>query len=224
MSNTALTGATAFVVPPHTPVIAVLRASTADYFLDAARALYDGGIRSIEVTLTTPGALNALSQLHSEFGEDTFLGVGSITGVDDANRAIDAGAQYLVTASLRSDVIDLARARSVPVVPGALTPTEISTGWAAGATAVKVFPAGSVGGPAYISAVRGPMAAIPLVPSGGVQIEDISAYLSAGAAAVGLGGPLIGDGLDAEGDRKALKERAARATDAARAAYARRTQ
>ena len=197
------------------PLVAILRASDAGRFLDVGRVLYEAGVRGIEVTLTSEGALEAFGRLREELPGDALLGVGTVRSVADAELAAAAGAGYLVAPDLRPEVVGWAVERGLPVVPGALTPTEVAAAWAAGATAVKVFPVSAVGGPAYVKAVRAPLPEAPLVPTGGVGIDDIGAYLDAGAAAVGLGSPLLGDAGDPDGDLAALADRARRAVAAA---------
>jgi 2-dehydro-3-deoxyphosphogluconate aldolase/(4S)-4-hydroxy-2-oxoglutarate aldolase len=197
------------------PVVAILRAEDAGRFLEVGRVLYEGGVRAIEVTLTSRGALAAFGRLQAELAGDAVLGVGTVRSVGDAELAVEAGATYLVSPDFRPEVVAWAVERQVPVVPGALTPTEVAAAWGAGATAVKVFPVSAVGGPAYVTAVRAPLPEVPLVPTGGIGIDDIGAYLAAGAAAVGLGAPRLGDAGDPGGDLDALAERARRAVAAA---------
>jgi 2-dehydro-3-deoxyphosphogluconate aldolase/(4S)-4-hydroxy-2-oxoglutarate aldolase len=197
------------------PLVAILRAADAGRFLEVGRVLYEAGVRAVEVTLTSTGALEALGRLRAALPEDALLGVGTVRSAADAERAVDAGATYVVAPDLRPEVVAWAVAHGVPVVPGALTPTEIAAAWAAGATAVKVFPVSAVGGPAYLEAVRAPLPEVPLVPTGGVGLGDIGAYLAAGAAAVGVGSPLLGDAGDPGGDLDALAGRARRAVAAA---------
>jgi 2-dehydro-3-deoxyphosphogluconate aldolase/(4S)-4-hydroxy-2-oxoglutarate aldolase len=197
------------------PIVAILRAGDAGRFLEVGRVLYEGGVRAIEVTLTSEGALEAFGRLKGELAGDALLGVGTVRSVGDAELAVEAGAAYLVAPDLRADVVAWAAARDLPVVPGALTPTEVAAAWAAGATAVKVFPVSAVGGPAYLKAVRAPLPEVPLVPTGGVGIDDIGAYLDAGAVAVGIGSPLLGDAGAPGGDLRGLAERARRAVAAA---------
>ena len=193
------------------PLVAILRAAGAGRFLEVGRVLYEAGVRGIEVTLTSEGALEAFGRLREELPGDALLGVGTVRSVADAELAVAAGAGYLVAPDLRPEVVGWAVERGLPVVPGALTPTEVAAAWAAGATAVKVFPVSAVGGPAYVEAVRAPLPEVPLVPTGGVGIDDIGAYLDAGALAVGLGSPLLGDAGDPDGDLAALADRARRA-------------
>jgi 2-dehydro-3-deoxyphosphogluconate aldolase / (4S)-4-hydroxy-2-oxoglutarate aldolase len=197
------------------PVVAILRAADAAQFLEVGRVLYEGGVRAIEVTLTSRGALAAFGRLNDELPHDAALGVGTVRSVRDAELAVEAGATYLVAPDLRPEVVAWAVGNGVPVVPGALTPTEVAAAWAAGATAVKVFPVSAVGGPAYVKAVRAPLPEVPLMPTGGVGIDDIGAYLAAGAVAVGIGSPLLGDAGEAGGDLRGLAERARRAVAAA---------
>jgi 2-dehydro-3-deoxyphosphogluconate aldolase/(4S)-4-hydroxy-2-oxoglutarate aldolase len=197
------------------PVVAILRAADAGRFVEVAGVLYEGGVRAIEVTLTSEGALEAFGRVREELPGDAMLGVGTVRSAGDAERALDAGATYLVAPDFRPEMVGFAVRRGIPVVPGALTPTEVAAAWSAGATAVKVFPVSAVGGPAYLEAVRAPLPEVPLVPTGGVGIDDIGAYLAAGAAAVGLGSPLLGDAGDPDGDLGALADRARRAVAAA---------
>jgi 2-dehydro-3-deoxyphosphogluconate aldolase / (4S)-4-hydroxy-2-oxoglutarate aldolase len=197
------------------PVVAILRAADAGRFLEVGRVLYEAGVRAVEVTLTSAGALEAFARLREELPSDALLGVGTVRSAGDAERAVGAGATYLIAPDFRPEVVSWAVERGVPVVPGALTPTEIAAAWGAGATAVKVFPVSAVGGPAYLKAVRAPLPEVPLVPTGGVGIDDIGAYLAAGAVAVGIGSPLLGDAGDPGGDLDGLGERARRAVAAA---------
>jgi 2-dehydro-3-deoxyphosphogluconate aldolase / (4S)-4-hydroxy-2-oxoglutarate aldolase len=197
------------------PLVAILRAADAARFLEVGRVLYEGGVRAIEVTLTSAGALDAFGRLAEELPGDALLGVGTVRSAADAEAALTAGAAYLVAPDFQPDMVAFAVARGLPVVPGALTPTEVAAAWAAGATAVKVFPVSAVGGPGYLRAVKAPLPEVPLVPTGGIGIDDIGAYLAAGAAAVGIGSPLLGDAGDPDGDLSALADRARRAVAAA---------
>jgi 2-dehydro-3-deoxyphosphogluconate aldolase / (4S)-4-hydroxy-2-oxoglutarate aldolase len=199
------------------PVVAILRAGDAGRFLEVGRVLYEGGVRAIEVTLTSRGALEAFGRLREELPGDALLGVGTVRSAADADRALDVGATYLVAPDFRPEMVAFAVERGIPVVPGALTPTEVAAAWAAGATAVKVFPVSAVGGPGYVKAIRAPLPEVPLVPTGGVGVDDVGAYLAAGAVAVGIGSPLLGDAGDPDGDLAGLADRARRAVAATRA-------
>lgn len=187
---------------PEVPVIAILRAPKADRFAEVAAVLHESGITAVEFTLTSAGALEAVRDCQ---GLAHRVGVGSVLTAVDAERAVAAGAAYLITPAVVEEVIAAGLRLGVPVVSGAFTPTEIHRAWTAGSRMVKVFPA-AVGGPGYIRAVRAPLPEIPLVPTGGVGIGEARAYMEAGAAALGIGSPLIGDAC-AGGDLDALRER-----------------
>lgn len=192
----------------ETGTVAVMRAPHASAYAPVVEALIAGGVLSIELTLSTPGVFEELPLLQKRFGDIAEFGVGTITTVGEAVRAIDAGATYLVTPATDPAIIAAAVQRRIPIYPGGLTPTELLTGWSAGATAVKVFPA-SVVGPGYVPMLRGPFPDIQVVPSGGVDIDKAAAWIEAGALAVSLGGPLLGDAF-AGGDLGQLTERASR--------------
>lgn len=192
----------------HNPVLAVLRAAHAREYAPVIDGLAAGGLRSIELTLSTRGVNELLPSLITDFGPDVEIGVGTVTTVAEAEQALDAGARFLVTPVADSAIVSVAVARGIPVFPGGLTPTELFSGWRAGATAVKVFPASTVG-PSYISQLRGPFPDIEVVPSGGVAIEDAAAWITAGALAVSMGGPLLGDAFRG-GHLPSLTERARR--------------
>jgi 2-dehydro-3-deoxyphosphogluconate aldolase/(4S)-4-hydroxy-2-oxoglutarate aldolase len=185
------------------PVIAILRAPTAARFAEVTAVLHESGITAVEFTLNSPGALDALRECA---GFAHAVGAGTVLTASDAARAVDAGAAYLITPTVCAEVIAEGRRMGVPVICGAFTPTEIHSAWQAGATLVKVFPA-SIGGPGYVKAIRGPLKEIPLVPTGGIGLADARAYLDAGARALGMGSPLVGDACIG-GDLDALRERA----------------
>ena len=203
-------------IPPgpilrHNPVVAVLRARHATEYAPIIARLAAGGVRSIELTLSTAGVFGELPSLLQSFGTDVEIGVGTITTAGEAEEALEAGAAFLVTPVTDTDVVRLGISRGTPVFPGGLSPTELLAGWRAGATAVKVFPASTVG-PGYIAQLRGPFPDIQVIPSGGVAIDDAPAWIRAGAMAVSLGGPLLGDAF-AGGNLTALSHRARRVSD-----------
>lgn len=195
-----------------TGVAAILRADDPAHLDAVAHALAGAGITCLELTLTTPGALEALPQLRADLGLDIAIGMGSVLDATQAAAALDAGAEFLVSPGVCSDVARLAGARSVPCYPGAWTPTEVLAAWELGGPAVKLFPA-ATGGPRYLRDIRGPLPHIPLVPTGGIAVEQIADYAAAGATAIGLGGPLIGDALRG-GPLGPLRERARTALEA----------
>jgi 2-dehydro-3-deoxyphosphogluconate aldolase/(4S)-4-hydroxy-2-oxoglutarate aldolase len=186
-------------------VIAVLRASHVSALPRVCDVLVEEGIVSLELTLTTPGLLDALPEFVYRYAEAADVGVGTVLAVSDAHRAMDSGAQYLVTPTMDLAVVRLAVERQVPVFPGGLTPTELAAGWGAGATAVKIFPAQTVGA-GYLKHLRGPFPDLEGIPSGGVDLDATRAWLAAGAAAVSIGGPLLGDALKG-GGTSALRDR-----------------
>jgi len=202
-----------------TGVVAVLRAPDADRYLPVARTLAGAGVLAIELTLTTPGTIRVLPELIRALPGEAEVGVGTVLTPDDARAALEAGAAFLVTPNSNRSVIEVAAAAGTPVYPGAFTPTEVASNWAAGAAAVKLFPAATAG-PEYIEHLHGPFPGIPLVPSGGIGIADIPDWIRAGAIAVSLGGPLIGDAFRG-GDPAQLKLRARAALAAVEAGRSR---
>ncbi|MEV4333562.1 bifunctional 4-hydroxy-2-oxoglutarate aldolase/2-dehydro-3-deoxy-phosphogluconate aldolase [Streptomyces sp. NPDC049597] len=190
------------------PVVAILRSHSADRFPEVADTLRQTGVRAVEFTLTTPGVLDALRDYAQSLPDGLALGAGTVTTPREAEAAVAAGAEYLITPATSPEVVAAARQLGVPVLPGALTPTEVLTAWQAGAAMVKLFPA-SIGGPEYVRAIRAPLPDVPLVPTGGIRLEDAPAYLRAGATALGMGSPLVGDACEG-GDLGALGDRAAR--------------
>jgi 2-dehydro-3-deoxyphosphogluconate aldolase/(4S)-4-hydroxy-2-oxoglutarate aldolase len=186
-------------------VIAVLRAPHVAALPPVCDVLVEEGILSLELTLTTPGMLDALPELAYRYQDAADVGVGTILTQSEAHRAIDSGAQFLVTPTMNLPVINLAVERQIAIFPGGLTPTELATGWDAGATAVKIFPAQTVGA-GYLTHLRGPFPDLEAIPSGGVDLEAAREWLEAGAVAVSIGGPLLGDALRG-GAESALRER-----------------
>lgn len=178
--------------------------------LDAVRR---GGIDLLEITLDTPGALATIERAS---GAGAVVGAGTVRTPDDVRAAADAGAAFLVSPGLFEPVIEAAREHAIDVLPGALTPTEVARAAELGAAAVKLFPA-SLGGPRYVRSLRGPFPDVPLVPTGGIGVGDVAAYLEVGAGCVGLGGELVG--RSAPRDDREL-ERIAEAASAAVAAAA----
>jgi 2-dehydro-3-deoxyphosphogluconate aldolase / (4S)-4-hydroxy-2-oxoglutarate aldolase len=186
-------------------VIAVLRTSQVSALAPVCDVLVEEGIFSLELTLTTPGLLDALEELVDRYGNSADVGVGTVVTESEAQWVMDCGAQYLVTPTMTLPVVDLAVRRKIAVFPGGLTPTELAAGWRAGATAVKIFPAETVGA-GYLKHLRGPFPDLEAIPSGGVDLDATRAWLAAGAAAVSIGGPLLGDALKG-GELSALRDR-----------------
>jgi 2-dehydro-3-deoxyphosphogluconate aldolase/(4S)-4-hydroxy-2-oxoglutarate aldolase len=186
--------------------LAIVRGTDRDAALRTVLVLAEQGLTAAEVSLTTPGALWVIEQARRELGPDAGLGAGTVITSDDALRAADAGAGFLVTPGL-GDGLRKAAATGLPMLIGALTPSEVIAADEYGAAAVKLFPA-SLGGPRYLKALRDPFPATPFVPVGGVDRDAALEYLAAGAVAVGVGSPLIGDAANG-GDLSALRRRAA---------------
>lgn len=188
-------------------VVAIMRAKSSDQLLEAASAVLAGGVTAIEVTMTTPGALDVIQHATAEFGKNVLFGVGSVLDAETARAAILAGAQFVVCPTLRLETIEICRRYSVPIVPGAYTPTEILTAWEAGASAVKVFPA-SAGGPAYLKAIKGPLPQVSLSAVGGVTVDNAADFVRAGADFLGVGGELVSQKLLDASDFAQITERA----------------
>lgn len=171
-------------------LVAIIRAPSGEQLVEVSQALLDGGIDVIEVTFTVPGILDILREVRGTLGNRILLGAGTVLDAESARAAILAGAEFLVTPVVNTEVIRLARRYDKLVMCGAFTPTEILTAWEAGADIVKVFPA-DIGGPAYLKALHGPLPHVRLLPTGGVNLETLPAFVKAGACAVGLGTALV---------------------------------
>jgi 2-dehydro-3-deoxyphosphogluconate aldolase / (4S)-4-hydroxy-2-oxoglutarate aldolase len=171
-------------------VIAVVRATRREVGFQMARAVAAGGIRFVEVTWNSDRAPALITQLRDEL-PDCVIGAGTLLTLDDQQQAIAAGAQYLFTPHVDLEMIKFSLAQNIPLIAGALSPTEIITAWQAGAATVKVFPVQAMGGAAYIQSLQGPLGNIPLIPTGGVTLANTRDFLQAGAVAVGLAGDLF---------------------------------
>lgn len=191
-----------------TGVVAILRAPTTTHFPRLVETLLAAGARIVEVTLTTPGAVDSIADLTRTFGEEAIIGAGSVITADNAEACFEAGARFVVSPTAAPDVVAAARVAGIATYAGAMTPTEALAVHMSGAS-VKLFPASAVE-PGFVTELHGPLPDIEVVPTGGIAIEGIGAWIRAGAAAVGLGGALVGTaGLD--GDVAGLRDRATRA-------------
>jgi len=179
-------------------IVPIVRTSSAEGALQAVEAIYNGGVRAAEVTMTVPGAIHVLEKLADRFGGKLILGAGTVLDPETARACMLAGAEFFVTPNLRLSTIEMAKRYSKVICPGALTPTEVLTAWEAGADVVKIFPCGNVGGPKYIKALKGPLPHIEMIPTGGVNLETTGDFLKAGACAVAVGSELV--------DAKTVKE------------------
>ena len=192
-------------------VIPVLRCDSADVAVRVADVLIDAGLSAIEVTMTVPNAIEAIAALARRAKGSkrrAVIGAGTVIDAAMARSAIDAGAEFIVSPGLVPEVVKAAKSGGVAMLPGALTPTEILEALRAGGDLIKVFPAGAVGGPSYIRALRGPFPDVLLVPTGGVNLENVTDFIRAGASAVGVGSELVSRELLAREDWDAIALRA----------------
>ena len=189
-------------------IIPVVRASSADEAMRAIDAIREGGVSVLEITMTVPGAVNAIAQVAATYGDEVIVGAGTVLDAETARACILNGAQFVVSPSLNLETIACCRRYGVAVLPGALTPTEIVTAWTAGADFVKVFPAGSLGGASYIKSLKAPLPQIEMVPTGGVSLKTAADFIKAGASALGVGADLVDLKAIREGQAAVITERA----------------
>jgi 2-dehydro-3-deoxyphosphogluconate aldolase/(4S)-4-hydroxy-2-oxoglutarate aldolase len=182
----------------ETGLIPIIRVESADIAFKVADAFLDGGVNIIEVTMSVPGAVDVVRQLVAKFGDKVLIGTGTVVDGKMAEEVIKAGSEFVVSPNYSRDLIETAIKHGKPIIPGALTPTEIYDAYTMGADAVKVFPCGNVGGAAYLKALRGPLPQIPLVPTGGVDLDTAGPMIDAGAFALGVGSAIT--------DKKAINE------------------
>ena len=171
-------------------IIPAVRLQSAEHARYAAEALYRAGIPIAEITMTVPGALEVISDLARDLPE-MIVGAGTVLDVETAQRCVDAGAKFLTSTGFVAEVVAFARKKSVLVIPGALTPSEIIQAWKAGSDFIKIFPCGPLGGENYIRALKAPFPQVPMVAAGGVNQQTALGYILAGASAIGVGGELI---------------------------------
>ncbi len=188
-------------------IVAIIRANSANELIDAAAAIHAGGVDVIEVTMTTPNALQVISDVSSAYGDAVLVGAGSVLDAETARAVMLAGAEFIVSPVTKVDVIEICNRYGKVVIPGAFTPTEILMAWEAGADYVKVFPSSGVGA-SYIKDIKAPLPHIPLVPTGGINVENAGEFISAGATALGVGSALVNNQLIAARDFESLTERA----------------
>lgn len=189
-------------------IVPVVRASSPEQALGAADAVRAGGIPIVEVTMTVPGAIEVIAALTKLMGSDVLIGAGTVLDAATAQKCLDAGAQFLVSPGFDAETVALARRLDILIMPGSLTPTEVITAWKAGADFVKIFPCGNVGGPGYIKSLKAALPQVPMIPTGGVNLETAAAFLRAGASALGIGGELIAKTALESGNFAAITESA----------------
>jgi len=201
-----------------TGLIPVVRAESAELAVRAVEAIKAGGVSVLEVTMTVPGAIGVIEKLAATFGKDALIGAGTVLDPETAKQCIQAGAQFIVSPALNEETIAFCRANDVAVFPGALTPTEVVRAWNAGADAVKIFPAGAVGGASYLKALKAPLPQIELIPTGGVSLTTAADFIRAGAMALGVGADLVDIGALRDGQDEVITQRARQFLDVVRAA------
>jgi 2-dehydro-3-deoxyphosphogluconate aldolase/(4S)-4-hydroxy-2-oxoglutarate aldolase len=172
-------------------IVPVVRAASAAEAIQVVEAIKAGGLPLLEITMTVPNAIQVIKQVADRYGDDAIVGAGTVLDADVARECILAGAQFVVSPALNLETIACCREHGVPVMPGALTPTEIVTAWDAGADLVKVFPASAMGGASYIKSLKAPLPQIELIPTGGVSLATAASFIAAGAAALGVGADLV---------------------------------
>ena len=202
-------------------VIVVIRTENSDDLVTVARALHDGGVKFIEITMTVPGALDVIREAVKQLkGLDVYIGAGTVLDAETARAAILAGASFIVGPTFDQPMVDLCRSYGVVVMPAGLTPNEIFQAWKGGADVVKVFPAKSVGGADYLKAVKEPLPQVELIPTNGVDFETAASFIKAGALAIGVGGAIVGKTLIADKNFGSITANARKMIDLIREAKA----
>jgi 2-dehydro-3-deoxyphosphogluconate aldolase/(4S)-4-hydroxy-2-oxoglutarate aldolase len=199
-------------------VVPVVRAESAEEAAKAIEAIRAGGISVLEVTMTVPGAVRLIEDLCRRFGEEALVGAGTVLDPETARACILAGARFVVSPALNLSTVACCHRYGVPVMPGALTPTEVLTAWEAGADMVKVFPCSALGGASYIKALKAPLPQVELIPTGGVNLQTAADFIKAGSAALGVGADLVDLKALREGKSALLTERAAKLASIVKAA------
>ena len=198
-------------------IVAIVRAQKAAQVVPLFEALIAGGIKAIEITMTTPNALDAIREARDKIGERALIGVGTVLDVDTCRAAITAGAEFVVTPICRTELVSAAHAAGCPIMLGAYTPTEAQLAHETGADFIKIFPADTLG-PGYIKALRAPLPHLRIVPTGGVDVHNVADFLKAGCAALGVGSSLVSAKILQDADWPALTARATAFVNAARQA------
>jgi len=191
----------------ETGVIAIMRANSSEQLIAAADAIKKGGVQVIEVTMTTPGALDVIKEATQRYGQEVLFGAGTVLDAETARAAILAGAGFVVAPTLNMEMIAMCNRYNIPVAPGCYTPTEMLTAWEAGVDLIKLFPA-DVGGPGLVKAIRAPLPQLNIVPVGGVNLNTAAEFISKGAFALGVGSSLVNQKLLDTGDMAELTRRA----------------
>ncbi|MCG9128964.1 bifunctional 4-hydroxy-2-oxoglutarate aldolase/2-dehydro-3-deoxy-phosphogluconate aldolase [Candidatus Poribacteria bacterium] len=188
-------------------IVAIIRADRSHELIKVVEAINEGGVDVIEITMTTPGALQVITEVSQHFGDGILIGVGSVLDAETARLAMLAGAEFVVCPVTKNDVIEICNRYGKVVIPGAFTPTEILYAWETGADYVKVFPSSGVGH-TYIKDIKAPLPQIPLIPTGGINVENAKDFIKAGSAALGVGSALVSNSIIESGDFNILTQRA----------------
>lgn len=204
-------------------IVPVIRASSAKEAMLGAEAVCAGGIPVVEVTMTVPNAVEVIYQLAKCAGHEVLIGAGTVVDVETARRCLDAGAQFIVSPGSDAETISFVISQGKVMMPGALTPTEVMLAWKSGADFVKVFPCGMVGGANYIRALRGPFPEVPLIPTGGVNLDTAADFIRAGCPAIGIGGDLVSAKALRAGDKLSITSLARQYVELVREAKETRT-
>ncbi|SRR5581483_2534791 len=202
-------------------IVAIIRADSSEQLIDAATALYEGGVTGMEITMTTPNALQVISDVRKKFGDKVLIGVGSVLDTETARAAILAGSEFVVTPVTKPDVIALCNRYSKPIASGAYTPTEALTAHESGADFVKLFPADQLG-PQYIKNILAPLPMLSIIPTGGVTVQTAESFIKAGCVALAAGSSLVSKDVLKSGDWKKLSETAAAFVEAVKNARAKK--
>ncbi|HEY8559041.1 MAG TPA: bifunctional 2-keto-4-hydroxyglutarate aldolase/2-keto-3-deoxy-6-phosphogluconate aldolase [Pyrinomonadaceae bacterium] len=189
-------------------VVPVVRADSPEEALQAVEAIKEGGVPILEITMTVPGAVKVIEKIADRFGDEVVLGAGTVLDPETARACILAGATFIVSPALNLGTIELCKRYSVPICPGALTPTEVVTAWQAGADFVKVFPCSAMGGASYIKGLKAPLPQVELIPTGGVNLNTAADFIKAGSSALGIGADLVNLKALREGDAAKITESA----------------
>jgi 2-dehydro-3-deoxyphosphogluconate aldolase/(4S)-4-hydroxy-2-oxoglutarate aldolase len=191
-------------------IVPVIRASSAELAIKVADAVCAGGIPIVEITMTVPGAIDVIAQLAKSIGSHVLIGAGTVLDSEAAMQCIDAGAEFIVSPGFDPETVRTVNRIGKLMMAGVLTPTEVISAWKAGSDFVKVFPCGAVGGAKYIRALKAPLPQVPLVPTGGVNLETAADFIRAGAAALGIGGELVSSSALKSGDTSEITKLAQR--------------
>lgn len=189
-------------------LIPIVRVDSTDLARRAVAAIQKGGITVLEITMTVPGAIRVIEELSAEIGAQTLIGAGTVLDPEKAKECIAAGAQFIVSPALNPKTVAYCKDDDIVVLPGAMTPTEIVNAWTLGADMVKIFPAGEVGGPGFIKALKAPLPQIKMIPTGGVTLTTARAFLEAGSDALGIGGDLVNVAALKQGMDERITEKA----------------